>query len=190
MLTTLLLSFGVPLLLGGDELGRTQRGNNNAYCQDNDITWFDWAAVDDELLAFTRRVVALRRGHPVFRRKRFLSGIDTAELSWFAPTGRPMAPDDWNDPRAHSVAIVLDGNDAPDRSADGAVLVDDDFLVLVNGWREGVTFTVPPGEQHWTVELRTEDPDAASGPTRRSGDTVTLGPESIVVLRSSLRVEG
>ena len=82
MLTTLLLSFGVPLLLGGDELGRTQQGNNNAYCQDNSITWFDWSHVDADLLAFTERVVALRRAHPVFRRRRFLAGAEASELGW------------------------------------------------------------------------------------------------------------
>ena len=82
MLTTLLLSFGVPLLLGGDELGRTQQGNNNAYCQDNSITWFDWSHVDADLLAFTERVVALRPAHPVFRRRRFLAGAEASELGW------------------------------------------------------------------------------------------------------------
>ena len=87
MLTTLLLSFGVPLLLGGDEFGRTQRGNNNAYCQDNDITWFDWSAVDEDLLAFTRRLIALRTQHPVFRRRRYLAGAEASELRWVHPGG-------------------------------------------------------------------------------------------------------
>ena len=86
MLATLLLSFGVPLLLGGDERGRTQQGNNNAYCQDNQITWFDWSAGDDELLAYTRRLIAFRKQHPVFRRRRFLAGIEAADLGWFTPS--------------------------------------------------------------------------------------------------------
>ena len=87
MLTTLLLSFGIPLLLGGDEIGRTQQGNNNAYCQDNEISWFDWAAADAGLLDFTKRVIAFRRAHPVFRRRRFLSGAEASELRWFTPGG-------------------------------------------------------------------------------------------------------
>ena len=101
MLTTLMLSFGVPMLLGGDELGRTQGGNNNAYCQDNEMTWFDWTNVDGDLLAFTKRLIALRRRHPVFRRRRFLVGMDAQELLWFTPErhaddagelGRPGRP--------------------------------------------------------------------------------------------------
>ena len=89
MLTTLMLSFGVPLLLGGDEMGRTQNGNNNAYCQDNEITWFDWENADRDLLDFTRRLIAFRRDHPVFRRRRFLAGAEAAELQWFTPGRRP-----------------------------------------------------------------------------------------------------
>ncbi len=114
MLTTLLLSFGVPLLLGGDEMGRTQKGNNNAYCQDNSISWFDWGNVDADLQAFTRRVVSLRRGHPVFRRRRFLGGVEASELRWYTPSGVPMAPADWNDPNARSLSLYLDGDDDPD----------------------------------------------------------------------------
>ena len=132
MLTTLLLSFGVPLLLGGDEFGRTQQGNNNAYCQDNEITWFDWSGVDDDLLAFTRRLIAFRREHPVFRRRRFLGGVEAAELGWFTPAGTPMTGADWADPDARSLAIYLDGADDPDPAEDGIPLLDDDFLVLVN----------------------------------------------------------
>ena len=88
MLTTLLLSFGVPMLLGGDELGRTQGGNNNAYCQDNEVSWFDWSAVDADLLAFTKNLVAFRRSHPVFRRRRFLAGAESSDLGWFTPVLR------------------------------------------------------------------------------------------------------
>ena len=113
LLTTLLLSFGVPLLCGGDELGRTQGGNNNAYCQDNSISWFDWSQPDDELLAFTRRLVALRREHPVLRRRRFLVGMEASELAWFTPSAKPMATENWTDPNARALAIYLDGDDAP-----------------------------------------------------------------------------
>jgi glycogen operon protein len=189
MLTTLMLSFGVPLLLGGDEMGRTQGGNNNAYCQDNEITWFDWSAIDHGLLAFTRRLTAFRRARPVFRRRRFLAGAEASELKWFTPAGAPMDGGDWADPNARAIAIYLDGSDDPDWAEDGTLLVDDDFLVLVNSWWEPLGFVLPPtrpGAQ-WQAEIDSYDSSAAAGgPTRAAGDEVTVGPRSIVVLRSPL----
>ena len=187
MLTTLLLSFGVPLLLGGDERGRTQQGNNNAYCQDNEITWFDWSTADEELLAFTRRLIALRQQHPVFRRRRFLAGKEAADLGWYTYAGTPMTSADWANPGALSLAIYLDGSDAPDHAEDGAPLLDDDFLVLFNVWWEPLDFVIPAirDGQRWQAELDSYDsaaPDAA--PARKAGDQVTAGPRSVVVLRS------
>jgi isoamylase len=193
MLTTLLLSFGVPLLLGGDELGRTQLGNNNAYCQDNELTWFDWARADHELLDFTRRVIALRKAHPVFRRRRFLTGAEAADVCWFTPAGSAMSPGEWSDDSSLAVALYLDGSDAPDRAADGTPLVDDDFLVLVNAWWEPLDFVLAetrPGAG-WHVEVDTfgpgsPDPGTLAGPAvaGRAGDKLTVGPRSITVLRS------
>jgi isoamylase len=189
MLATLLLSFGVPMLLGGDELGRTQHGNNNAYCQDNEISWFDWSAVDDGLLSFTRSMVALRRSHPVFRRRRFLTGIEASELGWFTPAGTAMTQECWDDGNALALGVYLDGSDAPDAAPDGSPLFDDDFLVLVNGWWEPLEFTVPPDSLTrpglvWQAEIDSFDPSrAASAPSRRAGDKVSVGPRSVVVLR-------
>jgi isoamylase len=186
LLATLLLSFGVPLLLGGDELGRTQHGNNNAYCQDNEISWFDWSSPDQELLAFTRRLVALRRAHPVFRRRRFLTGVEARELRWYTPAGAEMTPANWNDPNARSVAVYLDGDDDPDLAADGTPLLDDDFLVLVNAWWEPLDFVVPAlgTGRTWTAEVDTYQPSGAAAPaTPGAGDRVTVGPRSIVLLR-------
>ncbi len=186
MLATLLLSFGVPLLLGGDELGRTQQGNNNAYCQDNPITWFDWSQVDTGLLAFTRRLLALRKAHPVFRRRRFLAGMEASELGWHTPGGTAMTAADWADPDARAVALYLDGADAPDHAEDGSPLVDDDFLVLVNGWWEPLEFTIPPTRdgQRWWGELDTFDPTARPTPTPpAAGGSISVGPRSVVVLR-------
>jgi isoamylase len=193
MLTTLLLSFGVPLLLGGDEMGRTQLGNNNAYCQDNELTWFDWARADRELLEFTRRVIALRKAHPVFRRRRFLAGPDAADLRWFTPGGSPMSPAEWSDDSSLAVALYLDGSDAPDRAADGTLLVDDDFLVLVNAWWESLDFVLAETRDGagWQVEVDTFgpgslDPGTLAGPdvAGRAGDKLTVGPRSVSVLRS------
>jgi glycogen operon protein len=187
MLTTLLLSFGVPMLLGGDELGRTQRGNNNAYCQDNEITWFDWSEPDTGLLGFTRRLIALRRAHPVFRRSRFLAGAEASELRWFAPAGTEMTAANWADPNALAIALYLDGSDDPDRAADGTWLVDDDFLVLVNAWWEPLDFAVPatrPGAR-WQVEIDTYElvrPAGSATARRQEGDHITVGPRCVVVL--------
>jgi glycogen operon protein len=193
MLATLLLSFGVPLLLGGDEIGRTQDGNNNAYCQDNELTWLDWAGADQGLLDFTTRVIALRKAHPVFRRRRFLTGTEAADLRWFTPAGAPMSPADWSDASALAIALYLDGSDAPDRAADGTLLLDDDFLVLVNAWWEPLDFVLPETRPRagWRAEVDTFrpgalDPGTLAGPAvaGRSGDKLTVGPRSIVVLRS------
>jgi glycogen operon protein len=188
MLATLLLSFGIPMLLGGDEMGRTQQGNNNAYCQDNEITWFDWSQPDTGLLDFTTRLIALRRAHPVFRRSRFLAGAEAAELRWFAPAGTEMTAANWSDQSALAITLYLDGSDDPDRAADGTWLVDDDFLVLVNAWWEPLEFVLPVTRPQavWQVEIDTYDPPPQTRPTtadRRAGDGITVGPRSVVVLR-------
>jgi glycogen operon protein len=189
MLTTLMLSFGVPLLLGGDELGRTQQGNNNAYCQDNEITWFDWANADTTLRDFTKGLIAFRLAHPVFRRRRFLTGTEARQLQWCTPAGTPMDGGDWADPNARAIAIYLDGSDDPDRAADGTPLVDDDFLVLVNSWWGPLEFVLPATRPQaaWRVEIDTYDPAAQEGTAssdRTAGDSITVGPRSMVVLLS------
>jgi glycogen operon protein len=186
-LATLLLSFGVPLVLAGDELGRTQRGNNNAYCQDNEINWIDWSSIDEGLLAFATRMIAFRRAHPVFRRRHFLAGADTAELGWFTPAGQPMTQDNWADPDARCLTIYLDGRDCPDRADDGTPLIDDDFLVLVNSWWEALDFVVPATRpnQVWYAEIDTFDPASAPNAVElRAGHTRTVQPRSLVVLRA------
>jgi glycogen operon protein len=190
MLTTLMLSFGVPMLLAGDEIGRTQNGNNNAYCQDNEMTWFDWASADTALLDFTKGLIALRRAHPVFRRRRFLAGAEASELQWFTPAGTPMDGADWADPNARALAIYLDGSDDPDRAEDGTPLLDDDFLVLVNSWWEPLTFVLPPTKPgaEWHAEIDSYDPAAPAAAAKHLvGDQVTVGPRSVVVLSDPRR---
>jgi isoamylase len=189
MLATLLLSFGVPMMLGGDELGRTQHGNNNAYCQDNEISWVDWSQPDTELQAFASRLVAFRKKHPVFRRRRFLAGAGASELRWFTPAGTEMTDGDWSDESALAVALYLDGFDDPDRAADGAPLLDDDFLVLVNAWWEPLEFVLPSTRERaaWHVEVDTYDLTPATGSAaavRDAGDRVAVGPRSLAVLCS------
>jgi isoamylase len=189
MLATLLLSFGVPMLLGGDELGRTQHGNNNAYCHDSPLTWFDWANADNALLEFTRRLIALRRTHPVFRRRRFFCGIDWRNLRWYTPAGQIVTGEQWADHHARAVAIYLEGDDEPDRAADGNPLIDDDFLILVNAWWEPLDFLVPPSRpgQAWYSKIDTFDlTGAANNGKFSAGDRVTVGPRSLVVLHGPL----
>ncbi len=189
LLSTLLLSAGLPLLLGGDELGRTQGGNNNAYCQDNEISWFDWANADNDLRGYVKRLLALRREHPVFRRKRFLTGTEASELGWYNCAGEPVTEEQWADPTMHAIAVYLDGTDAPDEADDGTPMLDDDFLILVNAYWEDVAVTIPavrPNQQTWFVELDSYDPEvsAAREFPRHTGDSVVARPRSVQVLRA------
>src|SRR4051794_17709770 len=191
LLATLLLSLGVPMLLGGDELGRTQRGNNNAYCQDDPISWFDWEHVDTELLEFTTGLVALRRAHPALRRRRYLTGARPGEVGWFTPGGTPMSDADWSNPDSRSVAMVVDGGAEPDRDADGVPMVDEDMLVLVNGWWDWLPFTLPspPGRNAgpgpgWRIELDTFTGTVwpVEAEVQPPGGIVSVGPRSLVLL--------
>ena len=184
LLATLLLSCGVPMLLGGDELARTQGGNNNAYCQDNETSWLDWESVDEPRLEFTRRLLALRRDHRAFRRRRFLTGHTPDELGWFTPEGAAMDDAAWEDPATRCVAIHLDGDGGSTDPA-GDPSCDDEFMVLVNGWWEPVTFTIADVGHYAFVEvLDTFDP-SRSGAVRQRGAPVLVGPRSVLVLRAS-----
>jgi glycogen operon protein len=179
------------MLLGGDELGRTQRGNNNAYCQDNETSWFDWEHVDAELLEFTTGLVALRRAHPALRRRRYLTGARPGEIGWFTPSGAPMTDADWRDPGSRAIAMVVDGSAEPDRDADGVPMLDEDMLVLVNGWWEALPFTLPapPGPDagsapSWRIELDTFTGTVwpVEAELHRPGAVVDVGPRSLVLL--------
>ena len=149
-LATLLLSQGIPMLLAGDCMGRTQHGNNNAYCQDNESSWLDWgrSAEKDKLLAFARRIAALRRGHFVFRRRHFfhgraLRGRDVKDIVWLHPHGREMAGEDWNDALARCLGCYLAGEELLEMDEQGRALTDDSFLLLLNAHHETILFTLP-----------------------------------------------
>jgi isoamylase len=194
LLATLVLSLGVPMLLGGDELGRTQGGNNNAYCQDNAISWFDWDNVDEDLLAYTAGLIALRRDHPGLRRRRYLSGARPGTIGWFTPAGAPMTETDWGDPLARAVAAMVDGRAQPDRDRHGRPMIDDDLVVLINGWWEPIDFQLPPGPhrpgsssaQEWRVEL-----DTAAGIVRPAAPRIhPWGARLTVEARSQLLLTG
>jgi glycogen operon protein len=179
------------MLLHGDEIGRTQRGNNNAYCQDSPLSWIDWdgEAVDDDLLQFTGRLTALRQEHPVFRRRRYGVGVDPtgkgddAELTWWRPDGEPMSDDDWTNGFARSLALLWHGDAIREVDERGEAIVDDDFLVLLNAHDAPVTFELPPTEGAWSVVISTDaDTDE---PDREIEGRVELRDRHVLVLRST-----
>jgi isoamylase len=189
-LVTLLLSQGVPMLLGGDELGRTQHGNNNAWCQDNELAWYDWEHVDEELLAFAKRVIRLRRGHRVFRRMQFLEGRErlgsgAPDVWWFRPDGRRMTQGDWRRGDARILGVFLNGRELAHLGHDGEPETDDSFLLLFNAWEGPVVFTLPPRRfgRRWQLELSTFEPEA-HGDLFPARGLVALEGRSTVVLRS------
>ncbi len=184
-LATLFLSQGVPMLLGGDELGRTQGGNNNAWCQDNEISWFDWEGADGELREFVRRLIALRREHPVFRRGSFLSGSagvsGLPDVWWFRPDGRRMTQRDWT-AETKTLGAFLNGGEIRAQTERGEPIEDDSFLLLFNAKSKPVVFTLPTRRfgAWWEVELATGDT-----PPERLGARalVPVQEHSLVLLR-------
>ena len=165
-LATLLFSQGVPMICGGDELGRTQQGNNNAYCQDNEISWYDWN-LDERarsLLEFTQRVVELRNRHPALRRRKFfhgrpIHGEDVKDIVWFRPDGHEMTGDEWHAGWVRAVGLRLDGCALNDRYDDGTPVRDDDLLLLFNAHHEPMRFSIPAAfsEGDWQLEIATAD---------------------------------
>ena len=169
-ITTVLLSQGVPMLCHGDESGRTQDGNNNGYCQDNELTWLDWANADADLMEFTGRVAALRHAHPVFRRRRFFTGRPVrrkgqeglTDIGWFRPDGSEMTDEDWGSGFGKSVGVFLNGDGIPDRDVRGERVIDSSFLVLFNAHHEPIDFLTPPAEyaEQWQVVIDTAHPQS------------------------------
>jgi isoamylase len=197
-IATMFLSQGVPMICHGDELGRTQQGNNNGYCQDNELTWIDWGNVDVDLLAFTREVATLRRDHPVFRRRRFFDGRPVRrgeglpDIQWFTPDGDEMTEEDWDSGFGRSIAMFLNGQGIPDRDGRGQRVADDSFLLCFSAHDEAIDFAVPGDEYAaaWEVvidTLRSADADPSQGARAvvKAGDTIAVGPRAIVVLRKA-----
>jgi isoamylase len=189
-LTTLFLSQGVPMLLGGDEFGRTQRGNNNAYCQDNEISWYDWASADPDLLAFCRSLIRFRTDHPVFRRRgwfqgRPLHGSKYDDIAWFTVDGQPMAHEHWAQAYARSLGVYLNGAAIPHPNARGDPVTDDDFYIMVNAHHEPLPFALPSAEwgRTWLREFDTAIGWPETEETLGPGDPIRVAARSIVVLR-------
>jgi glycogen operon protein len=188
MLATLLLSQGVPMISGGDEIGRTQGGNNNAYCQDNAISWYDWSAVDHSTLDLVRRLVRFRAEHPVFRRRRFFTGqpvegSDLIDIGWYRADGASMAVDDWRDHEARTVTVFLNGNSLSPAGRQRTPIVDSSFLLLFNAAAERRPFTLPSlaSIDRWSVVIDTGG-DAVVAPERVIGADWEVGARSVVVL--------
>ncbi|MGW1838351.1 glycogen debranching protein GlgX [Streptomyces sp. NPDC002067] len=210
LLATLMLSQGVPMLSHGDEFGRTQHGNNNAYCQDSEVSWVRWPEPEDteehELLAFVQQLVRLRRAHPVFRRRRFLRGRPVpgsedglTDIAWFTADGTEMGPDDWECAQASSLSVFLNGAAISEPGPRGEPITDDSFLLMFHAHPEEREFTVPPGHgRRWRVVVDTgrvhvgdgaSSTDGASdagaeaaGAVVKAGDRLMLAGRSLVVL--------
>ncbi len=191
LVATLMLSQGVPMLLGGDELGRTQQGNNNAYCQDNELSWYAWERADADHLAFTRGVIALRRAHPAFRRRRFfqgrqLHGAEVADLAWYGPDGEPLTDAQWHGGELGALAVFL-GGDHIEVDLRGEPVHDDDFLWLVNPSSADVDFVGPPHGGRWceVLDTCTGLVDASEPAVLVEGATRTVPGRALVLLRRS-----
>ncbi len=208
-IATLMLSQGVPMLSHGDEFGRSQGGNNNAYCQDNELSWVRWpepvdppgdddeaAEVDEEreLLAFVRQMVWLRRDHPVFRRRRFFQGRpmegthdELSDIAWFTAGGEEMGPRDWQSVHAKSLTVFLNGSSISEPGSRGEPITDDSFLLMFNAHEQEKDFTIPVHHgRQWHVVVDTDRPGAAAageGAKVKAGDQVTLTGRSLLVLQ-------
>jgi isoamylase len=192
-LATLILSQGIPMLLGGDELGRSQFGNNNAYCQDNELSWFDWNLVEGnaELLKFTSELIYFRRQHPVFRRRKWfqgraIRGWGVTDIGWFNPDGEQMTEEEWQVCFAKSLGVFLNGKEIPAVGPRGERIVDDDFLLFFNAHYETIEFTLPTElrDMPWAVAIDTKQPRLLKEEQVFTGEqAVPVTGRSLIVLR-------
>ncbi|MFI7544148.1 glycogen debranching protein GlgX [Actinoplanes sp. NPDC049599] len=192
-LATLMLSQGVPMISHGDELGRTQQGNNNAYCQDNEISWIDWENADETLLEFTRKLTAFRHRHQVFQRRRFFTGLPVTargggdplpDLEWFTPDGRQMAGDDWGNDFGRAVALFVNGEGIRERGQYGQRHVDSSFLLFFNAHDAPIEFHTPPAEygDKWEKVIETAAPAPDSPMFVEAASSIVVPDRSLIVL--------
>lgn len=191
-ITTLMLSQGVPMLLGGDELSRTQQGNNNGYCQDNEISWFDWELDErkKEFLGFTKRIIHFMHDHPAFRRRKFLKGekideSETKDIQWLRPDGNEITEEEWQAPDTKTLGFILSGDALDEYDEHGELRVDDTFLVWMNFHNENIQCTTPSlqNETRWEVVISTIAGNNKGGDkTLSGGETYDLPARSIMVL--------
>jgi isoamylase len=191
-LSTLILSQGVPMILGGDEIGRTQQGNNNAYCQDNAISWYDWQTVDEALLDYCRALIRFRHEHPVFRRRgwfqgRAIHGSEIGDIAWFTMEGEKMAEEDWGLGYAKSLGVFLNGATIPNPNPHGEPVTDDNFYVIFNAHHEALPFVLPPADwgRRWVLALDTRSGWPEEDRFFEAGDRFEVAARSLVVLRDA-----
>jgi isoamylase len=190
-LATMLLSQGVPMITAGDELGRTQQGNNNAYCQDDPISWIDWEKADAALLDFTRHLLQIRREHPIFRRRGWFTGTVAKgdrlkDLEWFRPDGVEMVSDDWGVAYAKTLGAFVNGSAITERDRAGVRVADDSFFLMFNSYQQPMEFKLPPKKygREWTIVLDTADATAAdAAKSHLAEERVHLAGHAMVVLR-------
>jgi isoamylase len=192
-LATLILSQGVPMICGGDEIGRTQRGNNNAYCQDNELSWYDWKLdrSSRDLFAFVQRLIALRREHPVLRRRRFFQGgriwgSEVKDLAWFRPDGKEMTEDDWNKGYVRCLGLRLAGDAIEEKDEKGRRIIGDTLLILLNAHHEALPFIMPAHKRgvRWEPLLETVAKEEGKAPGLfKGGDSLNLEARSLAVFR-------
>jgi glycogen operon protein len=190
-LATLFLSQGVPMLLAGDEIGRTQGGNNNTYCHDDRTTWIDWSVADPNLLDFTRRLIRLRREHPLFRRRgwfsgRAIKGARLKDLAWFRPDGAEMVAEDWGVGYAKTLGMFVNGRGMRERNPDGSTPADDSFFLIFNSYQEPMEFRLPARSygNRWVVILDTTQPSMVEGKRiYTDAEEVHAAGRSTVILR-------
>ena len=193
LLTTLFLSQGVPMLVAGDELSRTQRGNNNAYCQDNEVSWINWETADRDLLAFTKNLIALYKHHPVFSRRRWfqghpIKGVGIEDIAWFLPEGTEMTEENWSNDFAKSLAVYLNGHGLRSLDPKGQKILDDDFYVVFNAYHDALDYKLPSEKygEEWTRVLDTEENCVEeNGEVYGAGDIVNFKGRSVVVFKHS-----
>ncbi|MBE9009432.1 glycogen debranching protein GlgX [Pseudanabaenaceae cyanobacterium LEGE 13415] len=196
MLSTLMLSQGIPMIVMGDEMGRTQNGNNNAYCQDNELSWLDWDLCDrnQDLLNFTRELIHFRHEHPVFRRQRWfqgqaIHGSSVSDIAWFNLDGNDMTCEQWCNGYAKAITVFLNGNELPDRGPKGGRIRDNSFLLLFNAHWEMLEFVLPARlrQRKWTAIINTKEPRFITEKITFSGTkTVPVMGRSLVVLQSGI----
>jgi isoamylase len=195
IMATLMLSQGTPMVAHGDEMGRTQQGNNNVYCQDSELSWMNWSLIakNSDQLAFTRKVTALRKRHPVFRRRRFfegrpiLSADQVREIAWLTPSGDEMTSEDWDSDFGKCIAVFLNGEALPEPDARGERVIDDSFLLCFNAHDHEVDFVIPHDDyaKEWTAELDTTDPTGEVKLVVNDGDQVSLPGRALLVFRKT-----
>lgn len=192
-IATLFLSQGVPMLLSGDEISRTQRGNNNAYCQDNEISWLNWKEADHDLLLFTRKIIEFRKSHPVFSKRRWfqgrsIRGMGIEDIVWFLPDASEMTEEHWKKDFAKSLAVYLNGRGLRSKGPRGEEIIDDNFYVIFNAHHEPLDYKLPTAiyGKDWTTVIDTSNCKIQDGDTYKAGDTIKVQGRSIMVLKHTI----